>query len=104
MTSEPSMVTVWPEFGPPHRTSQGEFERLARRATTLPFPSEPYCPPTTIVAGMVTNISGRRWVVKRPYTAPKPNCRFSMPHLAFCRPPAPPERPHNQSKYNEPHV
>jgi hypothetical protein len=27
---------------------------------------------------------------------PIPNCRFSMPHLAFCRPTAPPEGPHNQ--------
>src|ERR1039458_2544601 len=53
MTSLPSIVTVWPEFGPPHRTSHGESERLARRATTLPFPSDPYCPPRTIVAGMV---------------------------------------------------
>src|SRR5262249_34063471 len=32
---------------------------FARRATTLPFPSDPYCPPTTIVAGiMASNISG----------------------------------------------
>src|SRR5579863_2753951 len=70
MTSLPSIVTVWPEFGPPHRTSQGELEWLARSATTLPLPSDPYCPPTTIVAGMATNISGRPSVVKRPYDPP----------------------------------
>src|ERR1035437_7876928 len=56
MTSFPSIVTVLPELGTPQRTSQGEFDYFANRATTLPLPSDPYWPSTTIVTDIILPI------------------------------------------------
>ena len=53
-------------LGTPHRTTHGLSSEAAHRATTFPFPSDPYCPPTTMVLGISVFGGGRV------------RCRFSV--------------------------
>src|SRR5580704_5238845 len=42
-----SSINEWPEFGPPQRTQISIFCCFVIKAEIFPFPSDPYCPPTT---------------------------------------------------------
>jgi hypothetical protein len=45
-------IPVCPEFGPPTRTTAHAPDCCAMWSATFPFPSEPYCPPTTTLTGI----------------------------------------------------
>lgn len=46
---------VCPEFGPPTLTTAAASIFLAQKSDTLPFPSEPYCPPIIIEIDISTS-------------------------------------------------